>query len=95
MNERFTEIYRNEKWLYSVYQNEKSAILLAVVPSVGWFEIAMRLSDDEVTLFRESKSKFTALVNTFVNERDSEGFQVRRINVKTEQEDNIWVLYTL
>ena len=94
MNERFIEVYRNEKWLYSVYQNENGAILLAVVPSVGWFEIAMRLSDDELSIFGQSKSQFTAFVNKFIKGRDSERLRVRRIDVKTEKENNVWVLYT-
>ena len=94
MSERFKEVYRNEKWLYSVYQNENGAILLAVVPSVGWFEIAMRLSDDELSIFGQSKSQFTAFVNKFIKGRDSERFRVRRIDVKTEKENNVWVLYT-
>ncbi len=78
---RYVTQYRNQSWLYTVYGgvNTDEYILVAVVPGVGWYDIAMRLTKEEVETLRRSEDQFTDLVNQFLHGRDLPKYKSRRI----------------
>jgi len=78
---RYTNQYRNQAWLYTVYCEDggDDHILVAVVPAVGWWDIAIRLTPDEVETLRRSEEDFTQLVNQFLSGRESPRWKTRRI----------------
>jgi HSP20 family molecular chaperone IbpA len=80
---RYVNQYRNQRWLYTVSCSVDSDdyILVAVVPGVGWYDIAMRLTRDEVEILRRSEDEFTDLVNQFLHGRDLPKYKTRRIEM--------------
>lgn len=81
---RYTNQYRSQKWLYTVYRANDATdyILVAVMPSVGWLDIAMRLEPDEVAVLRRDEDEFTHLSNQFILGRESPKYKTRRIEAR-------------
>ena len=72
--------YRNDKWLYSVYASiDDEFVLVAVVPGVGWNDIAMLLKPDEIELLSADKETFSQFVDEFVKNWKRPKYKVRRI----------------
>ena len=81
-------LHRNKEWLYSVYRSEdKSTYLLcAIFPGVGWDEIAIILSNDEIDLLRNNQSEFLSFVKHITDGRNKNEAKVRRIHTKSISE---------
>ena len=77
----FRLIYTDSKWWFCVFKAEQSAdyVLLATVPGIGCFDIAMKLTFDEVTLFQKSPDDFVTFAKDFVASRDMPIFKPRQI----------------
>ena len=93
---KFTNHYRNQKWLYTVYksESENNYLLVAVVPGIGWFDIALILKNEEVERLRKSEDDFTKFVNHFIKSREEKKFKSRRIeqNIKNIDSDTVELL---
>lgn len=78
---RYTNQFQNSVWLYTVWRSDDHSdhILVAVVPGVGWQDIAIRLTADEVETLRRSEEEFTEYVKRFVSERETPPFRQRRM----------------
>lgn len=57
-------------------------VLLATVSGVGCWDIAMRLTADEVVMFRDAPEDFVTLARDFVASRDMPAFSSRRIEFR-------------
>ena len=91
----YSNQYRNQEWLYTVYGSNdgKSYILSAIVPAVGWYEIALELEEKEVNILKESEDKFTDFVNKFLKQKDLKKFSQRRIERKIKRVDTDTIRY--
>lgn len=71
--------YTNSEWWYCVFESDGGdAVLLATVPAVGCYDIAMMLNGDEKSLVSaKDKSGLTALARDFVAFRDMPIFRNR------------------
>lgn len=78
-------LYRNLKWLYSVYCSEDQTqyILVAVFPGVGWEDVSLVLTPDEVRVFESDGAKFIEFVKQITNNRRSEPITGRRIQIRS------------
>jgi hypothetical protein len=85
---KFRRIYTDPKWWFCVFKAEQSDehVLLATVPGVGCYEIAMKLNPDEVSLFREAPDDFVTLAKDFVASRDWPAFKTRRVEFRCKGE---------
>jgi hypothetical protein len=81
---RYISDYLSQEHYYTVYRAEDGdeLILVAVVMGVGWWDIAMKLTDTEAEMFRRSKDEFTQLVYSFIEGRESPKYKSRRIGVE-------------
>jgi hypothetical protein len=92
MMETFTLKYRNQEWLYSVYRSDTGQhILVAIVPGVGWSEIARVLDEREVAILDSDKHGFTELATSFLHNRNAAETKQRRIErrIKTIDQNTI------
>ena len=93
---RYTNQYRSQRWLYTVFGSVEGNdyILLAVVPGIGWSDIAMRLTEEEVATLKRSEDDFTEFVNDFVHGRELPKYKIRRIesNIRTLDNDEIGLM---
>ena len=78
----YRRVYKNDDWWFLVFKAEDSDehILLATVPGAGCWDIAMKLSPQEVAMFRERLNDFVSLAKDFVDRRESSAFKPRRLN---------------
>ena len=78
---RYTRYYKNDEWMYVVYKAEQAQryVLVATVPAVMWWDVAMVLNAEEVRTLGESPERFTRLVNQFLKGRDWPQYRERRI----------------
>jgi hypothetical protein len=78
---RYVEHYRNQDWLYAVYRSEaeNDFLLVAVVPAIGWWELAVRLEPEEVEALRRSEGEFTTVVNEILKGRHWPKYKMRRV----------------
>jgi len=85
----FQRIYTDSTWWFSVFRSEQTGdyVLLATVPGVGCYDIAMRLTSDEVSLFHDRPSEFVGLAKDFVASREMPIFQARRISFRVHGPD--------
>lgn len=79
--QRYTTYYKNHEWMYTVYKAERDEtyVLVATVPAVIWWDVAMVLNGEEVETLAQSKERFTWLVNQFLAGRDWPKYTERRI----------------
>jgi hypothetical protein len=70
--------------MYTVYRavDSHEYILVAVVMGVGMYDIAMRLTEEEVETLRRSEDDFTQIVMQFLRERELPKYKRRRIESK-------------
>lgn len=64
-------------------------LLVATVPGIGCYDIAMRLSAEEVAAFRDRPDDFIGLARDFVASRDMPAFKDRRIAFRNAGPDRI------
>jgi hypothetical protein len=78
---RYTTYYKNDEWMYIVYKAEdgEAYVLVATVPAIMWWDLAMVLSAEEVATLAQSKERFTLLVNQFLAGREWPTYKERRI----------------
>lgn len=78
---RYTNQYKNVGYMYTVYGSgaPDDYILVATVPAVGMYDIAMRLTPAEVALLRKNEDEFTQLVTRFVRGRELREYKTRRM----------------
>lgn len=77
-------IHTDPEWWFCVFRSDETGehVLLATVPGVGCYDIAMRLADDEVAMFRDCPTDFVTLARDFVVSRDMPVFKPRRISFR-------------
>ncbi len=85
----FRRIHTNSNWWFCVFKAAQSAdhVLLATVPGVGCWDIAMRLTADEIEMFRDRPEDFVTLARDFVASRDMPIFSSRRISFQQSGAD--------
>lgn len=85
---RYTKQYQNDAWLYSIYRadDQSDYMLVAIFPGIGWQNVAIKLTDEEVHLLRCSEDKFTEFVLTITNDRNNPIIQERRIDSQIESQ---------
>ncbi len=88
---KYEKHYVDHDWWYAVYRNIDNGemILVAAVPGVGMYDIAMKLDTTELALFQNSKNDFTALAKDFVASRNMPIFRDRMIRLKTNTAEMI------
>jgi len=91
---RYQLVYRNQEWLYSVYRSEEKDeyLLVAVVPAVGWYDIAMILNPAEAATFTADKAAFTGIVNSFLSWRERPAYKSRRVESRVQDGDRDTVI---
>ena len=69
--------------MFCVFHSDQADdyLLVATVPGVGCYDIAMRLTPDEVAMFQASPPDFVTLARDFVASRDLPIFKTRRIPI--------------
>jgi hypothetical protein len=77
----FKRIHADTDWWFSVFRDEKGLgyVLVVSVPRDRLQEVAMRLSPDEVAMFRDRPNDFIVLAHQFVTLRDYLPWRERRI----------------
>ena len=60
-------------------------------PGMGCYDIAMRLRDDEIALFRDRPADFVMLARDFVASRDMPAFKPRQISFRQNGVDLIHI----
>jgi hypothetical protein len=85
----FRRIHTDSDWWFCVFRSDETGehVLLATVPGVGCYDIAMRLADDEVAMFRDCPADFVTLARDFVASRDMPVFKPRRISFRQSGAD--------
>jgi hypothetical protein len=75
-------IHTNSQWWFCVFKAEHTDdhVLLATVPGIGCYDIAMRLTGDEVRLYQTAPEDFVTLARDFVASRDMPIFCSRHIS---------------
>ncbi len=78
---RYTRYYKNDEWMYVVYKAEEGEryVLVATVPAVMCWDVAMVLNAEEVRALSASPERFTRRVNQFLRGRDWPKYRERRI----------------
>lgn len=80
--EKYRLIYRNKDWLYSVYRSQTgSHVLVAVVPGVGWQDIARSITAAERAMLDDDPGAFTELALSFVRAKDSP--EIRHLRIES------------
>lgn len=84
MKTEYSKEYQNRDWLYTVWRAPDASdhILVAVHPGVGWEDVAVTLSEDEVDILRRSEDDFTTFVKKLVADRNTARITRRRIESK-------------
>ena len=84
-------IHTDSNWWFCVFQAETGDdhVLIATVPCIGCYDIAMRLSADEVALFKDRPDDFISLARDFVASRDMLVFKNRKISFHQKGPDVI------
>jgi hypothetical protein len=87
----FKRIHTDSNWWFCVFQAEAGGdhLLVATVPGIGCYDIAMRLSAEEVAAFRDRPDDFIGLARDFVASRDMPAFKDRRIAFRNAGPDRI------
>lgn len=87
----FERIHTDAKWWFCVYLCRQTGdhLLVATVPAVGCYDIAMRLEADEVTMFTNRPDDFVTLARDFVASRDMPAFKDRRLSFRSQGPDLI------
>jgi hypothetical protein len=69
-----TELYKNQDWLYSLLHDESSGdyYLQVVCGTIGWYEVALRLTETEAATFLQDlaahhSDNMTALAKAVLN----------------------------
>ncbi len=78
------QVYKNDDWLFSIYANTDGAmVLVAVVPAVIWYEVAMVLDEDERALVGAGdKGDLILLARDFVASREMPIYRGRKIPIR-------------
>lgn len=70
----FRRIYTDQDVWFCVFRSDATAehVLYAVLRfEKGWPEVAMRLTADEVAMFRDRQTDFVAFARDFISSHDS------------------------
>jgi hypothetical protein len=86
---KLRRIHTNSQWWFCVFKADHADdhVLLATVPGVGCFDIAMKLTGDEVSLFKNAPEDFVTLARDFVASRDMPIFCSRLISFQHSGSD--------
>jgi hypothetical protein len=88
---KFKRVHTDSNWWFSVFaaMTGHDHLLVATVPGIGCYDIAMRLSADEVALFSDRPEDFITLARDFVASRDMPIFKDRKISFRSQGPDLI------
>ena len=80
----FRRIHTDSDWWFCVFRSDKTGehVLIATVPGVGCYDIAMRLGGDEVAMFQDRPADFIMLARNFVASREYPIFKSRLISFR-------------
>jgi len=80
----YSKEYHNQDWLFNVWRARDGSdyILMAVYPGVAWEDVAIKLTEDETNILRESEEQFTDFVKEIVANRNTPRVKERRIESK-------------
>jgi len=70
-----------KSWTYTLYQDEEDYFLEAVCGSVGIFELAIRLNDEEKKLFSEQGEAFISSLAQKISD-SPQAFQDRKVDLR-------------
>lgn len=78
------QVYKNDDLLFSVYLGaDGTMVLVAVVPAVIWYQVAMVLDEDERAVVEaENKEDLILLARDFVASRDMPIYRGRKIPIR-------------
>ena len=78
-------IHIDQTHWFSVFHSDQTGdyVLQATLREEGWPDIAIRLSADEIAMFRDRPTDFVRFAKEFIESHDSPIFRPRKISVRS------------
>ena len=85
----YRRIHTDRKFWFCVYRSDPTGdcVLYAALKEKDWPEVAMRLTADEVEMFRERPADFLAFARDFIDSHDCSIFSPRKIRFRCNGPD--------
>jgi hypothetical protein len=85
----FRRIHTDQTFWFCVFRSEQTAdhVLYAAPKEKDWPEVAIRLTPEEVEMFRERPADFSSFARNFIVSHESPFFSSRKILFRSNEPD--------